>query len=251
MSIQASTSDRILRAIREIKVQFGDDVSVISKGKSERKYGYNADVGTTIETVWQVGGDETFPAGNNIDIVTSTAAGDTQDVLIEGFTLSGSALTFVSQTATLSGTDNVVLTTPLYRATRLINEGATDFAGVVTVEDNTTSTHISVPIGVTNQSLKCATAVADGEYWILTQIAFGVSRTLTRSVDFSLEIREFGKTFRNRLTFPASNDSGMQIFEPDPCIIVRPNSDIRMRAVSSGITTGVFAFLGGPLADVV
>lgn len=247
MSNYAELEPRVIRAIQQIAGDYGDRVSVQRKNKILTKFGRHDSLGTSFETIWQVGGNEAYPTGNNIDILTSTDGGDDQDVIIEGHTISGSALTFVVQPATLDGTNNVSLTTPLYRATRVYNDDNTDFAGTVTVEDNGTSVHLSTD-GASNQSLKCATAISDQDYWIITEVGVGVNRQQTRSVDFRLQIREFGKVFRTRLPVSCSSQSGQIVVPLNPCIIVPRNADVRIIGASSSTGTGASAFMNGILA---
>jgi len=238
----------VAHAINQI---FQDDavtVSVAEKGKSLIKFGVNSAIQSGVsETVWMVGGNETYPTGNDIDIVTSTSGSDTQDVVIEGHTLSGSDLTFVTQTATLNGTSDVTLTTPLYRANRMYNNNSADFVGTVTVEDNGTSVHLQAATG--NQSLKCATSTSSVDYWIITGIEGSVERSTSAVVDFELQVREYGKVFRTRFFF-TSDQSGRYIPLSDTPIIVKPNSDIRMIATSNTNSTEVSASIIGYLAII-
>jgi len=254
---------RLRQAVNEIKVQDGVDISVRDKSKSLIKFGRNNDVGTTEETVWAQGGKETYATDNDIDSISSSNAGDAQSVVIEGHTLSGSDLTFVVQTATLNGQTPVTLSTPLYRATRVYNDDSTDFAGDIYVFESggtvtagvpqtATDIHLKVLAGDDNQSLKCATSLSSQDYWLLTGAYIGVNRQNTRSVDFRIKVRRFGKVFRTIVPpLAASNESGTRFVPFDPVIIVRPNSDVRIDATSSGTATGVSAGLQGYLANVI
>lgn len=231
---------------------FQDDavtVSVREKGKSLIKFGQNSDIDSGIsETVWEVGGDETYQTGNTIDTVVSTNAGDTQSVVIEGHTLSGSDFTFVTQTATLNGTTDVTLTTPLARANRMYNAGATDFAGVVTVEVSGGTTHLSSGIAGTNQSLKCATTISSADYWIVTGFDINVERTNSATVDFELQVRESGGVFRTR--YYASSTNGGRFIRFYQPIIIKPNSDVRVKALAAVNNVGVAASIHGYLAII-
>jgi len=249
MTYIQTTDPEMTRAIAQILGTYGDTVSVNEKNKSLLKFGRNDDIGTTAETVWLTGGHETLPTGNNIDIVTSTSASDTGDVLIEGHTISGSDLTFVSQTVTLTGTGNTSLTTPLYRASRMVNMGSADFVGTVTVEDNGTSTHITCPPAV-NQSQKCATSLSSQDYWIITGISVGVDKTQTRSVTFELQVKPFGGVWLTQVMVETSAAGSVQQ-DGKPYFIVPKNADFRIRATSSGTTTAVSAWVNGHLALVI
>lgn len=239
--------DRIYHAIRTIKNTYGEDVFVKPGGLT--KFGRNDDVGTTRETV-SLSGDETYQTSNTINTIVSTDIGDDQEVIIEGMTIDGSGdFTFVSQTATLNGTTNVSLTTPLARTTRLFNNGATDFAGTVSVFVDGGTTHL-ITDGTNNQSLKCSTTIANFDYWICTGVRVGVVRDAVqqRRVDFNFSIREKGKVFRTRDTFQCSTEQSQTFTPLSPCIIVPSNADFRMMATSSGTTTAVNATVYGYMA---
>lgn len=239
------------RAIKNIEADYGDVVSVVAKNKTLIKYGANPDLAlNTRETIWQTGGDETYPTGNNIDVVVSDDNDDTQSIIIEGHTLSGSDLTFVTQTLTLTGTSNVNLTTPLYRANRLINNGSTDFLGTITVKDNGTSTHITVT-GDQNQSLKAATSISSVDYYIINGVDISVERANAGSVDFELQIREFGKVWRTRYYLTGSSTSGAQLIRLEPCIIAPKNSDVRIVGTANAANMAASASIHGVLASVV
>lgn len=240
---------RLAWAHEHIRSSFGDDVSIWEKAKGVSKFGKNLDLDVGIsETIWQTGGDETLKTANDIDIVVSTNAGDNQDVVIEGYTISGSDLTFVTQTATLNGTTNVTLTTPLARVVRLYNDDSTDFAGDVTVEDNGTSVHLTVKgTDGENQSEKCAFSVASNEYYIITQIGAGVVGTTSATVEFKFQIKLSGKVWRTR--FEWSTSSYREIYLDLP-IIVPKNADVRIIGTSDTNNTEAVAFMNGYLAIV-
>lgn len=250
--------DRIQRSIDEILSVHGDTVLV--KPKSLIKFGRNDDIGTTQEMVWIQGGIETLvTSGNLIDTVSSSNAGDSQEVKIEGHTISGSNLTFTVQTATLNGQNKVTLSTPLYRSTRIFNNDNTDLSGTVYVYEDDTITggvpdtaakiHLRTD-GSNNQSLKCATSLSSQDYWILTGGLFSVNRQNTRNVDFKVQNKEFGKVFRTFFPISVGSSTGSVYVPFDPCYIIPKNSDVRVLATSSGVSTGVEAVLYGYLALV-
>lgn len=240
----------ILFAEKIIKNTYGDTVSVVDKTKTLLKFGENNDLGTTEETVWLAGGIEPYATGNDINTLVSDNAADNQSVIIEGHTVSGGNLTFVVQTAILNGTTPVTLSTPLFRASRIINDSNTNFVGVITVRAGVGGT-IHLQTGVDNQSLKCATSLSSQDYWIITEITVGVNRTQTRSVEFKLQVREYGKVFRTIFPAASSSDGATVPIPVNPPIIVKKNSDIRMNAISSGNATQVFSTINGYLAKIV
>lgn len=259
----ALTEFRVNEAIRNILGDFGDVVSVAQKNKKLVKFGQNNALGTTQQLVWLYAasqGIESLPtSGNPIDTLSSSNAGDAQDVIVEGHTLSGSELTFVSQAATLNGQSKVTLSTPLYRATRLFNDDNTNFAGTVyCYQDQTISggvptvpSEVHVTANTGNQSLKAATSVSNLDYWILTNMIASVDRQASRSVDFALQVRHFGKVFRTQIPISVNSGVGTVQVEFDPCIVIPKNADMRILATSSGTATGVRTVVSGYLAGIV
>ena len=133
-------SDFLIKyAQRSILSDFSDRVSVFEKDKQLLKFGRNESVGTseaTIMTLPSGQSEETYVSSNIIDTISSNNSSDTQEVVIEGHTISGSDLTFSSQTATLNGQNKVTLSTPLARATRVYNNGSADLLGSVFVYED-------------------------------------------------------------------------------------------------------------------
>ncbi len=238
----------IERAIAEIRKFDKKRVSIVGKAKTLVKLGRKDNLGTTEETVWLLGGSETYVTDNDIDSIVSDNVADTQEVVIEGHTVDANGdLTFVVQTATLNGATRVALSTPLHRATRLYNNNSTDFAGTVKVYENGGNDHLTTD-GANNQSLKCATSLSSQDYWILTGMLVSVNRQNSRSADFKLKIREKGKVFRTRFSLNAHSNGGSVYVPFRPCIIAKPNSDVEVTAVASGTSTVVEATLFGYLA---
>jgi hypothetical protein len=253
---EEAKSDVIRHALRQITDNAGRFVTI--KPKALTKFGKNTSIGTSYETVWLIGGHETYVSTNIIDTVSSTDATDTQDMKIEGHTVDGSGnFTFSVQSVTLNGQNKVVLSTPLARATRLYNDDNTDLAGTVYVYEDTaisggaptdmTKAHL-VTGGDNNQSLKCSTTISSSDYWIITQLTCGVDEKTTAAVDFGLQIRAKDKVFRT--VYPLQSSRGSDtIINLNPAIIVYPNSDVRMIAKASAINTSAEATIGGYLAQ--
>lgn len=250
----------IEQARREISIY--DGVNVYLKGKSLTKYGFNPNIDGDYETIWYQGGNEVYATSNTISKIVSSNSGDGQLVAIEGHTIDGDGvMTFVVQTATLTGQTSVDLTTPLYRATRIRNIGSTNFAGVIYVFSSGTVTggvpqdatkiHVTVPIGY-NRSQKASTSLSSEDYWVITQItgSVGISSGNNRVVDFWVEVREYGKVFERVFPFTASNVSGDAVIPLCDPIIVKPRSDVRVVAISSGAGTQVKASLEGYLLKI-
>ena len=237
---------------------YGKQVSWDGKRKNLLKFGNNPDCGTSFEDVWTTGGTEDLPDDNLITHVASTNAGDTQVCVVEGHTIDADGnLTFVTQQVTLAGQTKTALTTPLARAVNLYNNDSTDFAGVVYVARDVTFTsgvpasdiHITVPVG-SNGAQKCMTSISQYDFWALTSLTVHVRRASGSgaAVDFSVQFRLKGKVWRDLLV-PVSltRDGGtVQLVASYP-IVMPPNTDIRVRAISSATGTSVGASIGGTL----
>lgn len=251
---------RLEHAIRQIKRDYGDEVFL--KDKSLAKFGSNALIGTSYATVMKLPAStlhETYVSTNAITHISSSDASDTQNVSIEGHTISGSNLTFSVQSATLNGQNKVALTTPIARSNRLENLGSVDFEGDIYVyEDDTLSSgvpttpekvHLVVEAGIDNQSAKAATAISSVDYWLITGLDGSINEKTSSSVDIKLQVRSVGSVFRTIYRFAAASDGANTVpTNLDPVIIVRPNSDVRMIAKATNAAVDVSARIKGYLA---
>jgi len=259
---------KIAQAEREILGTYGQKVSVAEKRKSLLKFGKNESVGTSYQTVWANGGNESYVTTDAIDTVSSSNAGDAVTMKIEGHTVSGTGAdaqyTFVIQTVVLNGQTKVVLGTPLARVSRAYIDSSTPLAGDFYVYEDTaisggvpsdsTKVHLKIDgsLGET-QSFKCATTVSNTDYGIITGGYASISKKTSASVDFVIEKRQPGGVFRpagGRVTLNSVGLSAMEI-KFDPYLILPKNSDIRVRAISTAANTAVDASIQMYLAIVI
>ena len=258
---------KLVQAEREVQRTYGDVISIDKKAKSLIKFGKSgaltAGVNGNLETIWTVGGNETYVTGNTIAYISSSSASDTEEITIESHTVTGtvvnSVFTFFTQNVTLNGQTPVALSTPVARVSRIYNNGSSELVGRVVVYENTsvsngipsdvTKIHIDIPAGF-QQSFKSATTFSSSDYFILTGAYGSVSKKQSASVDFYLEERQAGKVFRQLGSFTASSDGGAFDIEFDPSIIIKKNSDVRFRADTSTNNSVVFAIFKGYLASV-
>ena len=240
-----STNYWIDRAVSNILGDFGDNVSVVNKNKNLLKFGRNSSVGnsnlTTLMTLAGSEINETYVSSNLITTISSSSSSDTQTVSVEGHTISGSDLTFVIQSVTLNGQNQVTLTTPLARCTRITNNGSTDLIGSVYAYQNDTTTngvpdtdnlvHCIIPAG-SNQTEKASTSISSSDYWIVTEVYADIlDRSTAAKAEIDLEVRRMGGVFKPVLKLSAgSNFSADHKFEP--YLVIPKNSDVRLRAIS-------------------
>ena len=203
---------------------------------------------------------ETYVNTNLINRVSSSSTSNTQEVVIEGHTASGSGtdlqLTFVTQTVTLNGQTPVELTTPLARATRIYNNSSTNLAtnSAVYVYQSTSAVSAGVPSDATkvhvvmdqanndNTSNKCATAFSNVDYGLITQAYLGIDQKTAANADFRLKIRLPGKLFRTQWEIPLQSAANASTwFDFRPFIIVPKNSDVIITAKTSTNNVSVSA----------
>lgn len=269
LSLIGNTYDFVMQnAINEIARSYGHSVDIVAKSKSLLKFGNNPDLDTGVwETVWQTGGDETYVDTNIIDTISSSSTSDVGQVInIEGHTVTGTGadqqFTFIVQDATLNGQNKVTLATPLARVSRAYNSSTTDLVGIVHVYEDTalsggdpiddTKEHISIrgTLG-DQQSFKAATTFSDSDYFICTGGWASITRSSTAAVDFELQIRRPGQTFRpvSRMTLNSTGSTTNQI-QFNPYVVIPRNCDIRVRAVSTANNVEVNASFQGYIAKV-
>lgn len=255
---------RLVQAEREIYQTFGEVVSVDQKSKSLVRFGKSAALTTgSLQTVWTVGGNETYVSDNIIDSISSSSTSDTELIYIEGHTVSGTGqdqkFTFVTQRVQLNGQTRVALSVPLARVSLAYNDNGTPLVGRVAVYENTpltggiptnvTKIHIDIPLGL-QESFKAATTFSDNDYYILTGGFGSVSLKQDGAADFYLEIREPGKIFRQVSGISATN-AGPWIINLDPAVVIPKNCDVRVRAETSVNNLVVFTNFQGYLAKVI
>jgi hypothetical protein len=255
---------RLVQAEREIYDQFGQEVSIDLKAKSLLKFGKSATLATTgLQTVWTVGGNEVYVSTNSIDSISSSAIADTQEIYLEGHTVTGTGVNqkfaFVTQVVQLNGRTRVALPIPLARVSQAFNNNATALVGRVVVYENTTLTngiptdmskiHIDIPLGF-QEAFKAATTFSDVDYYILTGGFGSVSSKSSGAADFYLEIREPGKVFRQVAGVSATSAGPWQI-DLNPAAIVPRNCDVRIRVETADNNLVVFGSFKGYLAKVI
>lgn len=251
-------------AINEIQNTYGVRVSVLDKAKSLIKFGRNAFVGTAGATIMEFLGsetEETYVSTNAIDRIISDDASFTGDVILEGHTIDGNDLTFVTQRVTLNGQTAVTLATPLARANRLFYVNGSELAsgkkiyvyenGATSAGVPSTASSVHVILSEANgQSQKCATSISKEDFWIITLAYGGALRKQGATVDLTLQIRAVGGSWRTVFEISSQSGANFNVSAP-PAYIIPPNHDVRFNASSSNADTEVIAGIGGYLARII
>ena len=243
-----------------IFADYGVRVSESSKNKDLLKFGRSDQVQTTNTTLMTLPTgtfNETYVSANSITSIVSTSGSDTTTVMVEGHTISGSDLTFVSQSVTLTGQTAATLSTALARVTRIYASGSDDLVGVISVcETDTYSSGVpNTPAGVhcqvragENQSEKASTSISSVDYWVITHARVELLEKTASNIDADLEIRLAGKVWRKVINMTCSADHD-GIVDFLPYLIIPPNSDVRLVARSNANGKSVSGAIFGVLLN--
>jgi|TARA_R110000803_G_scaffold182282_1_gene244613 hypothetical protein len=203
-----------------------------------RKFGYNSDIDTNTdpEDIWDYGGLYTFGSDSGETIrISSDNTGDTGSFIVQGLDEN-----FLNKSVTLnlSGQTPVTLGT-FSRVFRGFNAGSTDLNGnvysygtgaVATGTPQSASMIRSMVKPIYQQTQMAIYTVPANHTAYICDVTCSSPRLAnqTIAVEMRLDVRQFGKVFRNQLVFGV-NDSLYQdvLFAP---IKVPAKSDIRLRA---------------------
>lgn len=229
------------------------------------KFGYNPLVTTATdpEDIWEYGGIYTFSTTADIVSISSSNAGDTQDIIILGQTADGVE---VEQTATLNGQTTVSLTTPLWRVYRMENNASTggDIAGTVYCYVGTSQT-AGVPNNATdvraiidngnNQTQMAIYTIPTGKVGFLCRGEVGMQFTGSvgagnQFARIQYKSRRFGKVFKVKKTFSLLN-VGSSIYQDERCYpdIIPSGTDIVITVQEVSDDMGMWATFDIELVD--
>ena len=113
-------------------------------------FGFNREVGTAFETVWNDGGPYVYPASALAMSVVSTSAADTMDVLISGLDINYNAIT---ETVTLTGTSAVTTSTDFFRINTAIILSGSNVGNITISNSGTKYAFIETDLGTTQSSV--------------------------------------------------------------------------------------------------
>src|SRR5210317_188020 len=213
--------------------------------KQVYKFGQNAVVGNSVETIWQQGGLYSYPPSATTMTVSSSDANDTsagtgaRTVQIAG--LDGD-YNEISETIILNGQTAVTTTNSFLRVNRAIvlTAGSNGVnAGIIYVGTGTVTA--GVPVNKyttingdgTNQTLQAFWTVPAGytAYIYQTNISTGTSSNTPAVLKTLLVIRPFGGVFNTKEIITISSGNHLQDYSFP--IKVTEKSDIEFRAESS------------------
>jgi len=224
----------------------------IKEASVMHKFGMNPDIdtGSVPEDIWDFGGVYTFSTTADIDTISSSNAGDTQEVTIYG--LDENWETCV-QTVTLTGRTKVTLTTSLIRVFRMVNIGTTDIAGIVycyvdgDITDGAPDTPGDVRAIISdghNQTLMAIYTIPAGKTGYLVDAYSVISHIRSSEAALMrLRVRPFGSVFQTKNT-SALNSNGTSYVSRKPKIPSKllEKTDIKIQCTSvTAINTAISA----------
>ena len=217
----------------------------ISFHKTIFKFGYNAAVGSSKETIWEQGGLYAYPASATVMTVSSSSANDTaagtgaRTVEISGLDADYNE---ISEIVTLNGQTAVNTTKSYLRINRGIVRSAgsgganagTIYAGTGTVTSGVpANVYLSINGDGDNQTLMSLWTVPAGYTAFLTKMSLstGTSTNTKAVLNASLFARPYGEVFQVKERFTLTDGTHEQFYTFP--LSFAEKTDLEMRAFSS------------------
>jgi len=188
-----------------------------------------------------------YSSGADIDAISSSDNGDTQDYEIQGLDVNWD---LTVQTITAAGQTLTALDTPLRRVFRIKNKNATDNAGTIYVYEDTDGETNGVPDTLAdvraiiqpgnNQTLMSIYTVPNGKTAYMTNFWFSLEGAKKATpVDVKLRVKPIGGVFKIKFKADLIEDGTSYLYHHhDIPEKIEAKSDIEMRAaiVDAAIT---------------
>ena len=217
----------------------------ISFHKTIFKFGYNAAVGSSKETIWEQGGLYAYPASATVMTVSSSSANDTaagtgaRTVEIYGLDADYNE---ISEIVTLNGQTAVNTTKSYLRINRGVVRSAgsgganagTIYAGTGTVTSGVpANVYLSINGDGDNQTLMSLWTVPAGYTAFLTKMTLstGTSTNTKAVLNASLVARPYGEVFQVKERFTLTDGTHEQFYTFP--LSFAEKTDLEMRAFSS------------------
>ena len=217
----------------------------ISFHKTIFKFGYNAAVGSSKETIWEQGGLYAYPASATVMTVSSSSANDTaagtgaRTVEIYGLDADYNE---ISEIVTLNGQTAVNTTKSYLRINRGVVRSAgsgganagTIYAGTGTVTSGVpANVYLSINGDGDNQTLMSLWTVPAGYTAFLTKmtVSTGTSTNTKAVLNASLVARPYGEVFQIKERFTLTDGTHEQFYTFP--LSFAEKTDLEMRAFSS------------------
>lgn len=206
-------------------------------------FGFNRGVGSTLETIWNDGGQYTYPSSAVTMSCVSTSASDTMPVLIQGLDADYNQ---IDEVVTLSGTSAVTTTNQFLRInTALILSGSN--VGDITINNGgALYGFIEQDLGITQA---CVYTVPAGHELFLFRVDL-TSGTVNPNKYITYRNVTITSTGRILRTTEATWQTGMQSFDRQVPFRIAEKTDFQFEAKSSSGTNEVSVFVEALLMEV-
>ena len=210
-----------------VSIQRGD----INNFSGIQKFGSNASVGTSFETIWDGGGDYTFITSAGTATATSSNTNDnTGTVEIQGL---DSNYDLATETLTIGGSAGSTSFIRVFRA-KMINANTGD-ANVGTITITVSSTTVAQIQPTYGQTLMAVYTVPRKHQAYLVQKDIGSSKDLENEIKFRIKEIDNGNVWNTRSFITTRGGFVEKNFAVPE--IIQPKTDIEMRAKSSATSS--------------
>lgn len=206
-------------------------------------FGFNREVGTTLETIWNDGGQYTFLSSAQQLSVVSTSASDTMNVLISGL---DSSYNEITETVTLTGTTAVTTTSSFLRVNSAVILAGSNVGDITGTYNSTKLFHIEATQGLTQT---CVYTVPAGHELYLFRIDL-TSGTINPNKYLTYRNVTYTHTGRTLRVAEATWQEGQQSFDRQVPFKVGEKTDFTFEAKSSSGTNEVSIFIEAVLVEL-
>lgn len=193
------------------------------------KFGFNALINETEETIWDVGALYAYPSAAVKMTATSTDGANDEDVQV---TIQGLDADYnqISETVTLNGSGTQETNSFFLRVFRAFIEGSQEPSGTINIT-NTGTTYARITLG-DNQTLMCVWTVPAGyTAYLLQKDVTCLTESNNKFGTFRLVSRKLGGVFKTHDKFSLEN-AHTEIAYSTP-LPISEKTDIEVRAVGS------------------
>ena len=199
-------------------------------------FGFNRTIGTGFETIWDDGGNYTFPTSAVTMDVVSTSASDTMDVLISGLDANYAE---ISETVTLTGTVAVTTSASFLRINSAIILAGSNVGDISISNGGTKYGFIGATLGTTQSSVYTVPA-GHSLYLLRIDVCSGTNNGQKYLTFRNVVATSAGRTLRvAEATFSTSQVS----FDRQVPFKIGEKSDFHFEAKSSSSENEVSIFL--------
>lgn len=222
---------------------------LVRKTSSLFKFGFNGNVGTSYETVWDGGGTYSYPTVANTVVVTSDGAANDSGVKVTVVGLDANYAD-LSEEVTLNASGTATTTNSFIRVYRSFNSGNTDMNST---SDDMVLSHSGTTVaqfnGFDQQTLMAVYTVPAGKTFYLKRLVAGCGTEFVTYNTVVLRSRKSNGVFRTHNKITLRNQFDIQEF--DIPLKFTEKTDIEVQADSSSGSSEISVSFEGVVYDSV